>query len=157
MNTKNKDGFTLVEILIVVVILGILATLVIPQFTGFSKEAELGTFVTDVRHFAAAAEYYRAKTGLYLEDSGSGSVPAGWETYIDTRKWTNVTPLGGVWDFELNSFGITSGFGVHFDGSGATRDDAYMQEVDAAFDDGDLTSGFFQKLAADRYYYVIAD
>jgi len=36
---KAKSGFTLVEILIVVVILGILAAVVIPQFTEASTEA----------------------------------------------------------------------------------------------------------------------
>jgi prepilin-type N-terminal cleavage/methylation domain-containing protein len=46
MKTK-RSGFTLVEILIVVVILGILAAIVIPQFTEASTEAKLSSLCTD--------------------------------------------------------------------------------------------------------------
>ncbi|MHC4363321.1 MAG: type IV pilin protein, partial [Planctomycetota bacterium] len=40
---KAQSGFTLVEILIVVVILGILAAIVIPQFTDASTEAKMSS------------------------------------------------------------------------------------------------------------------
>lgn len=38
---------------------------------------------------------------------------------------------------------------------GETRGDDYMQKVDEIFDDGDLAEGAFQKIANDRYYYII--
>ena len=44
-----RSGFTLIEILIVVIILGILAAIVIPQFTNASKEAKLSSLVTQVQ------------------------------------------------------------------------------------------------------------
>jgi general secretion pathway protein G len=46
---KAKGGFTLVEILIVVVILGILAAIVIPQFTEASTEAKLSSLCSDLQ------------------------------------------------------------------------------------------------------------
>ena len=52
---------------------------------------------------------------------------------------------------------LTAGVGVHFDGAGKTRDDLYLQRLDAIIDDGDLTSGQFRKLAKDRYYNVVAE
>ena len=39
MNRKNQQGFTLVELLIVVIILGILAAVVIPQFNSAANES----------------------------------------------------------------------------------------------------------------------
>ena len=152
-----KRGFTLVEVLIVVVILGVLAGIVIPVFAGASDDAERTTFVSNIRTFAAAAEFFRSRTGQYLEDSNSGTCPTGFEDYIQENRWENGTPLGGVWDAELNSFGITSAIGVHFNGQGATRNAAYMQEVDQLFDDGNLETGGFRQIAGDRYYYIISN
>jgi len=151
---KMEQGFTLVEILIVVVILGILSAIVVPQFSTASEECVNTTFVTSLRAFVNAATIYQVKTGNFPADGSSGICPAGFEDYIDQICWERGTPLGGVWDSELNSFGYTSSIGVHFM-NGSTRDDAYMAEVDAIFDDGNLSTGCFRKLAADRYYYIV--
>jgi len=62
-----------------------------------------------------------------------------------------------VWDSENNSFGVISALGVHFNGTGDTRDDAFMQQIDANLDDGDLATGGLQKIADDRYYFIVAD
>ena len=153
---KTCKGFTLIEILIVVVILGILAAIVIPAYSSYQRDSHINAFVTCLRNFATAADYHHQREGEYFEDSSSGQMPGGWDAYILPNTWTHGTPIGGVWDFELDSFGIKSAFGVHFDGTGQTRDDTYMQEVDAVFDDGDLESGAFQKLADGRYYYIVA-
>jgi general secretion pathway protein G len=153
---SHTSGFTLVEILIVVTLLGVLASIVVPSFRSASDEAQHTTFVTNVKTFAEAAMLYREKTGQHLEDSGSGDCPTGWEPYIDERAWTSDTPIGGVWDFEQNSYGIVSAFGVHFmAGHGAQKDDAFMVEIDKLMDDGDLATGVFRKIDNDRYYYII--
>ncbi len=56
---KTKSGFTLVEILIVVVILGILAAIVIPQFTEASTEAKLSSLCTDLQTMRSQIELYK--------------------------------------------------------------------------------------------------
>ena len=56
---KAKSGFTLVEILIVVVILGILAAIVIPQFTEASTEAKLSSLCTDLQTLRSQIELYK--------------------------------------------------------------------------------------------------
>lgn len=73
------------------------------------------------------------------------------------RGRTEPTPLGGVGDSELDSFGVWSAIGVHFDGIGATPGTAEMAEVDDVIDDGDVTTGAFGQLAADRYDFVIQE
>lgn len=152
---KSTAGFTLVEILIVVVILGVLAMLVIPLFADARGDAEKIAFVTDVRIFTEAAILFEQEQGDYLEDSSSGQVPAGFEDYIQEAKWTDPTPIGGVWDSEFESFGIRSGLGVHFNG-GDNPGDEYMTSIDRILDDANLAVGGFRKIADDRYYSIIA-
>jgi len=148
-----RQAFTLVEILIVVVILSILAVIVIAMFNDTTKQATQTAFISDTKVFVDAAMLYQVKTGDYLEDSSTGDVPAGFDTYIDTRVWMQETPIGGEWDCELDSFGIKSALGVHFQGD--QPDDAYMIEIDSILDDGDLTTGAFRKIAGSRFYYIL--
>lgn len=154
---KFGAGFTLIEILIVVSILAGLAAIVLPLFADAIGGAEQTAFIADMRVFIDAATIYTEDTGLYLEDSSSGDLPTGWDPYVKASAWTSTTPIGGVWDFELDSHGIKSAFGVHFDGTGATRNNTYMQQIDVIFDDGDLTTGGFRQIAADRYYFILED
>ncbi len=58
---KAKSGFTLVEILIVVVILGILAAVVIPQFTEASTEAKTSSLCTDLQTMRSQVELYKVQ------------------------------------------------------------------------------------------------
>jgi len=58
---QAKRGFTLVEILIVVVILGILAAIVIPQFTQASTEARTNSLMSDLQTLRSQIELYKVQ------------------------------------------------------------------------------------------------
>lgn len=132
-----------------------MAAIVVPQFAGTTQDAQISAFISSLRTYVDASEYYAAREGSYPIDGSSGVVPAGFETYIDADEWTQGTPMGGVWDTELNDSGVSAAVGVHFNG-GSNPGDAVMILVDERFDNGDLASGSFRKLAADRYYFVLA-
>jgi general secretion pathway protein G len=77
-NMKAKRGFTLVEILIVVVILGILAAIVIPQFTEASTEAKTSALVSDLQGVRSQIELYKIQHNDLLpgQDVIGGAVDA---------------------------------------------------------------------------------
>jgi general secretion pathway protein G len=58
---RNARGFTLVEILIVVIILGILAAIVIPKFANASLEAQTANLHSQLQTVRAAIELYRVQ------------------------------------------------------------------------------------------------
>lgn len=149
-------GFTLIEILVVVVILGVLAAIVVPQFADAAGDSQQTVFVSNLRQHAGAAQLFMFDTGDYPEDASSGVMPSGFGGYVDQAKWSAGTPIGGVWDTEANDLGgVRSAVGVHFDGTGTTRDDMFMREIDTMIDDGDLADGTFRKFDDGRYYYII--
>jgi len=63
---KKQKGFTIVELLIVIVVIGILATLVIVTFTGVQKRARDSQRKTDVKAVASHLQtYYADNEGIY--------------------------------------------------------------------------------------------
>ncbi|MBN1674512.1 MAG: type II secretion system protein GspG [Kiritimatiellae bacterium] len=64
---RGRDGFTLVEIMLVVVIIGILAGLAVTRFTGRTEDA---------RRNAAKAEIARIKTAVDLYEVDNGKFPS---------------------------------------------------------------------------------
>lgn len=86
-----KRGFTLVEILIVVIILGILAAIVIPQFTNASTEARENSLRSQVQTLRSQVELYKLQhSDLY--PTANGAVSGAW----DWARLTGVTNINGV-------------------------------------------------------------
>jgi general secretion pathway protein G len=72
MKSRSKNGFTLVEILIVVVILGILAAIVIPQFSQASTEARVSSVKSNLQMVRSQIELYKIQHDLeHLPGAGA--------------------------------------------------------------------------------------
>jgi type IV pilus assembly protein PilA len=61
----RNEGFTLVEILIIIVIIGLLAVIAIPQFISYRSRAIDAQLKSDLRNAAVAVESYFAKWSSY--------------------------------------------------------------------------------------------
>ena len=65
---NRKSGFTLVEILIVVIILGILAAIVIPQFTNASTEARKNSLLSQIQTLRSQIQLFKLQHNDILPD-----------------------------------------------------------------------------------------
>ncbi len=62
-NALRRAGFTLVELLLVIAILGILGTVVVVNFSGAGDDARKAATLTSINSISQAVEIYRMKTG----------------------------------------------------------------------------------------------
>ncbi len=62
---RKQQGFTIVELLIVIIVIGILAALVLVTFTGVQQKARNTERQTDVKAVASHLEVYNAQNGFY--------------------------------------------------------------------------------------------
>ncbi len=83
MFRKNQKGFTLIELMIVVAIIGILAAIAIPNFISYQKKAKTSEAKTNLHAIATSQEAYKAENDVYLT---CGAYPA------------NATSAKVVWD-----------------------------------------------------------
>ena len=75
---RSQDGFTLVELLIVVIILAILAAIIVPQFSAATDDATQSAYDTNIANIRAAIDLYRQQHNAYPgAETSTGACPAG--------------------------------------------------------------------------------
>ena len=149
---RRTSGFTLVEIMVVVVIIGLLASLAIPAFQKAQKNSRYARFMSDVRVFAYAVETLYMESGVKPKDSSTGKLDDALADYVRAGFFTRESPIGGRWDVEADDSNIGLGVGV----VGYNIDRADLTALDAKYDDGNLASGRLVEIVSNqRYYWVL--
>ena len=129
-----QRGFTLLELMIVVVIIGVLGALVVPSFMDRPNEARVTAAKTDIASIMQALKLYKldnyryptAEQGLnaLIAKPTSGPVPANWKPYADKLpndpwgspyQYLNPGVRGEVDVFSFGADGKTGGEGFDAD------------------------------------------
>lgn len=131
MRKTMAKGFTLVEILIVVVILGILAAIVVPQFTNAADDARNGNVRTQTSTLENQIELYAAQNG--------GSYPTLAQLQAD---WGVLVTGGFIKEMPKNPFSPAAN---NTDVTTMTAADSAAADAVAAAGDG--TEGWFYDAA----------
>lgn len=131
---RKNTGFTLIEILVVITILGILGALVIPKIMDRPNDARVAATKQQIADTVQALNLYKLDAGSFpssnqglgalVQKPSSGKVPPNWRVYMDQMPkdaWGNelqyrAPGLHGEIDvFSLGADGDTGGEGYNAD------------------------------------------
>lgn len=132
--TPKNSGFTLIEVLVVITILGILGALVIPKIMDRPNEARVAATKQQIEDTVQALSLYKLDAGTYpssaqglvalVQKPINGKVPPNWRPYLDRMPkdaWGNELQFrspglhGEVDVFSLGADGETGGEGYSAD------------------------------------------
>ena len=120
---NRASGFTLIEVMVVIVILGVLAALIVPNVMGRGEKAKVDTSAITLKGVAGALDQYKLDNGKYpsMQDGGLDALvnqPASAKNWMQggyvkggypKDSWENdiqyVIPVAEVRAFDLYSFG----------------------------------------------------
>ena len=111
ISRPRSAGFTLVEIMIVVAIIGVLAATAIASFQKARTKSQNTAFINNLRIIEGAINTCIMDTKKYPADVYEKIMPPELAPYLNNIDFSKPTPIGGYWDYDYN-WGMKCGIGV---------------------------------------------
>jgi type II secretory pathway pseudopilin PulG len=147
---RARQGLSLIDIMVVVLILGLLSGIAIPLVSRTRRQARNTLFISEVRTVAHAVEQLGMVSAQLPSDQAPGVIPPALSDFLPRFDWAAPTPIGGRWDWDYEVFGYKAGVSVYR----PDRNDEEMTEIDRKIDDGNLDGGIFKR-RTDGYVNII--
>ena len=93
---KASQAFTLIELMLVVIIIGILASIIVPKFAGRSEDAKIAAAKASLKSIALALDMYELDNQRYPKDLSELSAK-----YM--KKFENKDPWGSAYEYKPSS------------------------------------------------------
>jgi prepilin-type N-terminal cleavage/methylation domain-containing protein len=138
----RQSGFTLVELIAVIVVLAILAAVAVPRYFEYGQRARVSRMAGQFKVFSRAVQQYYFAHGEPVRDITWPLVFPGLERFIQHSEagptaFSGTSPYGGTW----YSHNLAGQPGVAMVLYNSSVSDADAQMVDAIIDDGNLGAG----------------
>lgn len=156
----SRRGFTLVELVIVILIVGILGTVTVPKVINSTKDTAVQATLRDFDAIFDAAEFYKAQHGEYPSDTSSLNAPGDFKGYLPDRVFQKAPPIGGdsyVWVRASSGTGGSGEGIVVIDASAKAISTEMALAIDKFYDDGNLGAGAVQLLNGGRSFAIAID
>ena len=152
-------GFTLVEIMVVVVIIGVIAAMGMPAYRRITMRSKTAALVSDLRSYSAAFITYSLQNGRWPADGSPKQIPPEMVGAL-ANGFGLKSPIGGVykWNYDVSADGITAKAAIiiETDGAEILSDDRDLREmIDREMDDGVLATGNVVKGSSQSLVYII--
>ncbi len=112
---RGQKGFTLVELAIVIVIIGVLASFGVPRFRDAVERSKAGESLNYLSAIRAAQERYHAREGTYAADIADldVSIPAPKYFSVGTVAAGSTDDIESSWTLTLTRVGASAGYGAY--------------------------------------------
>ena len=114
-NHKRLKGFTLIEIVIVISIIGILAAIAIPNFRTYQDRGKTAAATATMKTLHIAVEAYQADNDCYPRSAGPNTAPVGLcPTYLAEWPDEETNPFNSTYDYQINNLNGQTCVGITF-------------------------------------------